>query len=137
MYRTSSANKQSFQRLLNHEYNNEIPDNELRIFDEDIILIGKETGEPPFKIDEELEYLVTDLIKDKEKTEGRQTWIVKVIGKTQYFIHVLDKGRRSWVDVKGFEDMINRNDYLKLDVLIQEKGTKIKAKKIVKLHPVK
>lgn len=107
---------------------------EIRIFDEDIISV-KRKKDNPFQV--EKEWLATDLIK--EDREGTQVWIGKVIGKNQQYIHFRDNTKRSWIDVSGYEEQLEINDYLALHILVikLENGERrVKALKVLKLNPV-
>lgn len=108
----------------------------IRIFPEDIISVNR-TKENPHQIDPSKHWLATNVIADEK--EGRQVWIGKVIGKTQQYIHFRDNSKRSWVDVEGYEDQIEINDYLAMDIELTklENGEKrVKAKQIMKIHPL-
>lgn len=116
------------------KYINDTDTEEIRIFQEDIISV-KHKKENPHQIDPSKHWLATNLIA--EEKEGRQVWIGKVIGKNQRYIHFRDNSKRSWVDVKGFENQIEIGDYLAIDIDLtkHENGEKrVKAKRIMKVH---
>ena len=108
----------------------------IRIYPEDIISVNQKV-ENPHQIDPSKHWLATNVIANEK--EGRQVWIGKIIGKTQHYIHFRDNSKRSWVDVKGFENQLEIGNYLAIDIELTklENGEKrVKAKKIMKIHPL-
>lgn len=91
-------------------------DKNVRIYEEDIIRIGKESVEQDtFQIPEKYLWLATNKIEDN--IYGKQRWVGKCIGINQKYIHFRDSSQRIWINVG--EDNINNielHDFLAVSV---------------------
>ncbi|MEX3623618.1 hypothetical protein [Viridibacillus arvi] len=77
----------------------------LRIYEEDIIRIGKDVDEPEtFEIPKKYLWMATNQITDE--VQGEQRWVGKCIGKNQQYIHFRDVSQRIWINV-GEENIVN------------------------------
>lgn len=101
------------------------------LYEEDIISVDKPI-EDPFVIPDEYQWLATDSIS--ENKYGKQTWIGRVIGKNQQYIHFRDMKQRIWIYVGKDINDIFINDLLAMSVERTEQG--VKALKVMKLQDV-
>jgi hypothetical protein len=104
-------------------------DIELRIYEEDIIRVGKHK-ENPFQIPEKYLWLASNEIAEGKM--GEQRWIGVVIGKNQNYIHFRDLSQRIWINVGKQVEQIEIGDLLAINVYRDSES--VRAEEIFKLQ---
>lgn len=102
--------KEEDMKLLKEEYKEYFSDEEeisVRVYEEDIIRVGKEEAEQEFDVPGKYLWMASNQIADGVK--GKQSWVGKCIGKgdgaNKNFMHFRDKSQRIWIKVEEDEIM--------------------------------
>ena len=123
------ALKEEYKEYFSKE---EIP---VRVYEEDIIRVGKEDEEQVFEIPEKYIWMASNQIA--EGIIGEQSWVGKCIGKgngaNNNYVHFRDKSQRIWINVEEEESMkIELGDLLTIFVNRTKDGVVAKSVQHIK-----